>query len=54
MEIMPRAWFVPCYWRASLNLGLRHTLFMVVGDKRSALVVNAKRVARAVKDCLQL
>ena len=53
VEIMPRAWFVPCYWRSSVNLGLRHTLFIVVGDKRSALVVNAKRVARAVKECIE-
>ena len=51
-EIMPRAWFVPCYWRLNMGLGLRHNMFVVVGDKRSALVIQVKRVMQALRECL--
>lgn len=52
IEIMPRAWFVPCYWRMNMVLGLRHNMFVTIGDKRSALNINVKRVVRALRECL--
>ena len=53
IEVMPRAWFVPCYWRMNGHLGLRHNMFVTIGDKRSALVLNIRRVVRALRECMQ-